>query len=245
MREWITGRHPVAEVLKARRRDVFSLHVAEGVKASDSVNEIMKLARNRRLAVQTVKRDKLDKLGDHHQGFALEASGYPYVDLADIEDHWKKKKEAPFILILDVLQNPQNLGTLLRTAEAVGVHGVVMAYHRAAGVTPAVVNASSGATEHLLVTQMNIAQMIKRLQEKDIWVIGLDGGLASQPIEKTRLDGALAVVVGSEGSGLRKLVRESCDVIVKLPMHGHVESLNASIAGSVTLYQALFARSKK
>jgi 23S rRNA (guanosine2251-2'-O)-methyltransferase len=245
MREWITGRHPVVEVLKARRRDVFSLLVADGVKASDNVNEILKLAKDRKVQVQQVKRERLDRMGEHHQGFALEVSGYPYVDLIDIEENWQKKQEPPFLLILDVLQNPQNLGTLLRTAESVGVHGVVMAYNRAAGVTPAVVNASSGATEHMLITQMNIAQMIDRLKEKNIWVIGLDGGEASQPIEKTRLDGALAVVVGSEGSGLRKLVRDSCDVIVKLPMHGNVESLNASIAGSVTLYQALFARSKK
>ncbi|MBI9049800.1 MAG: 23S rRNA (guanosine(2251)-2'-O)-methyltransferase RlmB [Anaerolineaceae bacterium] len=244
MREWITGRHPVVEVLKARRRDVFGLRVAEGIKAKDTVNHILKLAKEHHVPIETVKREKLNKLGEQHQGVALEVSGYPYVDISDIELRWQERKEDPFILILDLLQNPQNLGTLLRTAESVGVHGVVMAYNRAAMVTPAVVNASSGATEHLLVTQMNISQMIKRLQEKNIWVIGLDGGAASQPVEKTRLDGGLAVVVGSEGDGLRDLVRKSCDVLVKLPMLGHVESLNASIAGSVTLYQALFARRK-
>jgi 23S rRNA (guanosine2251-2'-O)-methyltransferase len=244
MREWITGRHPVAEVLKNRRRDIFTLRVADGVKAKDTVNEILQLAKERYVPIETVRREQLDKFGENHQGFALEVSGYPYVELEDIEQRWQERKEDPFVLILDVLQNPQNLGTLLRTAESVGVHGVVMAYHRAAGVTPAVVHASSGATEHLLVTQMNISQMITRLQEKHIWVIGLDGGPASESIEKTRLDGALAIVVGSEGDGLRPLVKKSCDVLVRLPMLGQVESLNASIAGSVTLYQVLFARSK-
>jgi 23S rRNA (guanosine2251-2'-O)-methyltransferase len=245
MREWITGRHSVAEVLKAHRRDVFTLKVADGVKAKDTVNDIIKMAKERNIQIETVRRDKLDKYGDNHQGFALEASGYPYVELVDIEQHWVEKNEIPFILVLDVLQNPQNLGTLLRTAESVGIHGVVMAHHRAAGITPAVVNASSGATEHLLITQMNIAQAIDRMKEMDIWVIGLDGGPESQEIEQTRLDGKLAVVVGSEGEGLRTLVKKSCDVVVKLPMHGHIESLNASIAGSVTLYQALFQRNKK
>ena len=245
MREWITGRHPVAEVLKARRRDVFTLRVADGVRAKDTVNEIIQLAKERRIPIEAVRREQLDKFGDNHQGFALEVSGYPYVDISDMELRWQERHEQPFLLILDVLQNPQNLGTLLRTAESVGVHGVFMAEHRAAGITPAVVNASSGATEHLLVTQMNITQAINRLKEMDIWVIGLDGGAASQPMEKTRLDGALAVVVGSEGEGLRQLVRKSCDVLVRLPMRGHIESLNASIAGSITLYQALFARSQK
>ncbi len=244
MREWITGRHSVAEVLKARRRDVFTLKVADGVKAKDTVNDIIKMAKERNVQIETVRRDRLDKYGDNHQGFALEASGYPYVELVDMEQRWVERNEIPFLLILDVLQNPQNLGTLLRTAESVGVHGVVMAHHRAAGITPAVVNASSGATEHLLITQMNIAQAIDRIKEMDIWVIGLDGGPESQAIEQTRLDGKLAVVVGSEGEGLRTLVKKSCDVVVKLPMHGHIESLNASIAGSVTLYQALFRRNE-
>jgi 23S rRNA (guanosine2251-2'-O)-methyltransferase len=245
MREWISGRHPVAEALKAYRRDVFSLRVAEGVRAKDTVNEIFDLAKARHIPIDTVRREQLDKFGDNHQGFAMEVSGYPYVDISDMEARWQERQEAPFLLVLDVLQNPQNLGTLLRTAESVGVHGVIMAEHRAAGITPAVVNASSGATEHLLATQMNITQAINLLKEKDIWVIGLDGGEASQPVEKTRLDGALAVVVGSEGEGLRQLVRKSCDMLVKLPMLGHIDSLNASIAGSVVLYQALFARRGK
>jgi 23S rRNA (guanosine2251-2'-O)-methyltransferase len=245
MREWITGRHPIAEVLKAHRRDVFTLRVADGVKAKDTVNDIIRLAKERRVPIETVRRDRLDKFGENHQGFAMEVSGYPYVEMADIELNWAERNEVPFLLILDVLQNPQNLGTLLRTAESVGVHGVVMAYHRAASITPAVVNASSGATEHLLITQMNIAQAIDRLKEQDIWVIGLDGGEESQPIEQTRLSGSLAVVVGSEGEGLRPLVKKNCDTVVRLPMLGHIDSLNASIAGSVTLYQALFQRSAK
>jgi 23S rRNA (guanosine2251-2'-O)-methyltransferase len=150
--------------------------------------------------------------------------------------------EPPFILILDVLQDPQNLGTLLRTAEAVGVHGVLLPLRHAATVTPAVVNASSGASEHLLIAQANLAQAITALKEAGLWVIGLEAGPGAQPPEQVRLDGALALVVGGEGSGMRDLVRKSCDMLLRLPMRGQVASLNAATAGSIALYLASRAR---
>jgi 23S rRNA (guanosine2251-2'-O)-methyltransferase len=130
----------------------------------------------------------------------------------------------------------------LRTAEAVGVHGVLIPLRRAAEVTPAVVSASAGASEHMLVAQINLAQAINELKEAGAWVVGLEGSPQAQPVEQVRLDGALALVVGSEGEGMRDLVRKSCDVLVRLPMQGRVESLNAAVAGSVVLYLALQAR---
>ena len=142
------------------------------------------------------------------------------------------------MLILDVLQDPQNLGTLLRTAEAVGVHGVLLPFRHTATVTPAVVNSSSGATEHLLIVQVNLAQAIQQLKEENIWVIGLDAGPEAQPLNQVSLDGPLALVIGGEGSGMRTLVRKSCDGLMRLPMRGKVESLNAAVAGSVALYFA-------
>jgi len=142
------------------------------------------------------------------------------------------------VLILDVIQDPQNLGTLIRTAEGVGVHGVLLPFRHTASVTPAVVNASSGACEHLLVTQVNLAQAIQQLKEENIWIVGLDAGLEAQPLKKVRLDGPLALVIGGEGGGMRPLVRKSCDMLLRLPMRGKVESLNAAVAGSIALYFA-------
>ena len=152
----------------------------------------------------------------------MESSDYPYSGLVDILALATRRGEAPFILILDVLQDPQNLGTLLRTAEAVGIHGVLLPFRHTATVTPAVVNSSSGATEHLLIVQANLAQAIQQLKEENIWVIGLEAGLEAQPLNKVRLDGPLALVIGGEGSGMRTLVRQSCDGLMRLPMRGRL-----------------------
>lgn len=244
MREWITGRNPVYEVLQARRRHFFRLWIARGVKPEERLAEMVKIMRGLNLPVEEVPRSQLDPLSEGHQGVALQVSDYPYSTLADILTLAKKREEPLFVLLLDVIQNPQNLGTLIRTAEAVGVHGVVMPGRRAAGVTPAVVHASAGASEHLLVAQSNIAQAISAVKEAGAWAIGLEGGGGAQPASRVDLSGPLALVVGSEGEGMRRLVRESCDVLMKLPMYGRIESLNAAVAGSVALYLALQARHK-
>ena len=148
-------------------------------------------------------------------------------------------------MLLDVIQNPQNLGTLLRTAEAVGVHGVILPLRRSAEVTPAVVSASAGASEHMLVVQANLAQAMDELKEAGAWIIGLEGSEQAKPVEQVRLDGPLALVVGSEGEGMRDLVRKKCDDLISLPMRGRIELLNAAVAGSVVLYLALQARRTK
>jgi 23S rRNA (guanosine2251-2'-O)-methyltransferase len=238
MKEWITGRNPVYEVLRARRRDVFRLWVAKGAEEKVRLADAITLARARKCPLEWVPRPQLDALGESPQGVALEVSGYPYADLTDILDLAKNRQEPLFVLVLDVIQNPQNLGTLLRTAEAVGVHGVLLPFRHAAGVTPAVVNASSGASEHLMVAQLNLAQAIETLKQAEAWVIGLEGSPEATPVEKARLDGPLALVVGSEGEGMRLLVRKSCDLLVRLEMVGKVESLNAAVAGSIALYLA-------
>ena len=244
MREFIYGRNPVYETLRARRRDVFRLQVAEGVQDKGRLTEILDLVSKRRIPVERVPRTRLDKLSESHQGVALEASAYPYVGIEDILEKAKTHNELLFVLILDTLQNPQNLGTLIRSAEAVGTHGVLIPTHRAAEITPAVVSASAGASEHMLVVQLNLAQAIVELKEADAWVVGLDESPESKDLSAIRLDGALAVVVGSEGEGIRPLVRRSCDFLVRLPMQGQIESLNAAVAGSVVLYLAYLARHK-
>ncbi|NSW52769.1 MAG: 23S rRNA (guanosine(2251)-2'-O)-methyltransferase RlmB [Anaerolineae bacterium] len=243
MTEWINGRNAVREVLVARRRTIRQLQVAEGVQPDARMDEILRLARECGANVSGVPRKNLDKrFGEKHQGVALEASEYPYAVMQDVFARAKQAGEPPFVLLLDVLQNPQNVATLLRTAEAVGIHGVVIPKARTAEINPTVVNASSGATEHLLIVQMNLSQAIAQLKEADVWVAGLDGGPGSQPIHKVRLGGALALVVGSEGEGMRALTRKECDFIISLPMRGKIESLNAAMAGSVALYLALQAR---
>jgi 23S rRNA (guanosine2251-2'-O)-methyltransferase len=245
MRETIYGRNAVYETLVARRRQVFRLLVAQGAQEKGRLAEILKLAAGRKLPVEQVQRGQLDKLAEGHQGVALEASGYPYVALPDILTRAEQSSQPPFILILDTLQDPQNLGTLLRTAEAAGIHGVLLPLRHTVTVTPAVVNASSGASEHLLVAQANLAQAIAELKEAGLWLIGLEGSAEAQEANQVRLDGPLALVVGSEGEGLRELTRKSCDVLLKLPMYGKVASLNAAVAGSIVIYLALQARVKK
>jgi len=242
MKEWITGRNPVCECLRAGRRHFFRLLIAQGVEEKERINEIMAVAQAHRLTPERVQGAALDEFSENPQGVALQASEYPYADLEAIFSLAEKKQEALFILMLDQVQDPQNLGTLIRSAEVFGVHGLVIPAHRAAGVTPAVVNASSGASEHLLIAPDNLAQAIDTVKARDAWVIGLDMDASATPLAQTNLKGALVIVVGSEGEGLRRLVREKCDLITSIPMKGKIASLNAAVAGSIVLQAAAAAR---
>ena len=242
MKEWITGRNPVYEVLSAHHRDSFQLKIADGAKIEGQLAKICDLARKYRLPVSKVPRKQLDLLSENHQGVALETAPYHYSDIYEIIGAAKKQSEPLFILLLDMIQNPQNLGTLIRTAAAVGMHGIIMPQAKAAGVTPAVVHASVGATEHIRVAQMNLAQAIEILHEEGLWIIGLEGGEGSAPVRPSRLGGNLGIVVGNEGEGLRQLTRKACDELAALPMNGRVESLNAATAGSVMIYLAYLKR---
>jgi 23S rRNA (guanosine2251-2'-O)-methyltransferase len=242
MKEFIYSRNAVYEALRARRRQFFRLEVANGAQEKGRLTEIIQLAEKRKIPILRAPRAGLDKHHPGHQGVVLEASGYPYCALADIFDRASERGKPLFVLLLDTLQDPQNLGTLLRTAEAVGVHGVVIPLARTAEVTPAVVNASSGATEHLLIAQSNLHQAMEALKEAGAWIIGLEGRGQAQNPGEIRLDGAIGLVVGSEGTGMRPLTAKSCDILMKLPMQGQIESLNAAVAGSVALYLIYLAR---
>lgn len=248
MKELIYSRNAVYETLRAKRRQIFSIEIAEGVQEKGKIEQILQLAKELKIKVNRVPRPKLDKAHQNNQGIVAEVSGYPYSDVIEILEN--AKGELPFVLLLDSLQDPQNFGTLIRTAEVVGAHGVVIPSARTVDVTPAVVNASSGASEHMLIAQANLSQTIDALKDNDIWVVGLDQAgeeIASSPQGEARaasrhLKGALALVVGSEGEGLHDLVRKKCDIILKLPMKGKIESLNAAVAGSVALYLAYLNR---
>ena len=240
MKELIYSRNAVYEVMRAGRRQIFSIEIADGVQDKGKIEDILKLAQQQKVKVSRVPRPKLDKVHQNNQGIVAEVSGYPYSDVVDILD--SAKGELPFLLMLDSLQDPQNFGTLIRTAEALGVHGIVIPLARSVDVTPAVVNASSGASEHMLIAQANLSQTIDALKENDIWVVGLDQAGAEVEAGSRHLKGALALVVGSEGEGLHDLVRKKCDIVLKLPMKGQIESLNAAVAGSVALYLAYLNR---
>lgn len=236
MREWLTGRNPVYEALVARRRNAYRVLVAEGVKENGRITDILQLCKNRRILVERVARSRIDSLAAKNQGVAIEVSGYPYSDIVSILEFAGRCTEPPLILLLDSLNDPHNVGSLLRTAEVVGAHGVVLPLRHTAAITPAVVSVSSGASEHMLVARANLVHTIETLKTENIWVYGLDMSQEAQLPNQVNLSGALALVVGSEGSGMRALVRSTCDVLMRLPMRGRIDSLNAAIAGSIALY---------
>jgi 23S rRNA (guanosine2251-2'-O)-methyltransferase len=240
--ETIYGRNPVFEVVRAGRRKVHRLILAEGVQPKGNLERAIHKAEAEHVPIVRVPRSTLDRASGNHQGIAAVVARYPYVVLDDILEESGKRGELPFVLLLDSLQDPQNLGTLLRTAEAVGVHGVVMPGRRGVGVTQSVVSASAGASEHLLIAVENLAQAIERLKQAGVWIVGLENSQEAQPLEAAAFGRALALVVGSEGEGMRRLVRQACDYLVRLPMRGRVDSLNAAVAGSIALYAAWEAR---
>jgi 23S rRNA (guanosine2251-2'-O)-methyltransferase len=240
MKEHIYSRNAVHEVLRAQRRQVFSIEIADSAQEKGKLAEIVNLAGQQKIKVNRVPRGKLDKIHQNHQGVVAEVGGYPYSDVVEILDGIKD--EPPFILILDSLQDPQNFGALIRTAEAVGVHGIVIPLARTVEMTPAVVNASSGASEHLLIARSNLSQAMDALRDSDVWLVGLDQAGAEVEANSRHLKGALGLVVGSEGEGLHELTRKKCDIVLSLPMKGRIESLNAAVAGSVALYLAYLNR---
>jgi 23S rRNA (guanosine2251-2'-O)-methyltransferase len=241
MREILCGRQPVRETLRAGRRQAFRVMVAAGVRPTGIIGQILGLAEQAGIPVQTVNRHELDKLGGevNHQGLAAEVSGYPYVDLTEPLEAARQSSAPPFFLLLDHIQDPQNLGSLMRTAEAAGVHGVVIPTRRASGVTAAAVRASAGAAEHVRVVQIaNLVRAMEQLKAEGVWLAGLDAATGSQLYTEADLSGPLGLIVGSEGQGLGRLVRERCDFLIRLPMLGQVESLNAGVAGAIALYEA-------
>jgi 23S rRNA (guanosine2251-2'-O)-methyltransferase len=244
MPERLIRRNTVLETLRGSRRQLIRLWLQKGVDAKTAA-PILAAARERGIPVQTADKQKLGQMAQDssHQGVLLEVGSYVYSEVDDMLALAATQNEKPFLLLLDLLHGPQNIGALLRTAEICGVHGVIVQDRRAPEITPAVVQYSAGAAEHLLIAQVtNLAQTIKQLQQADIWIAGLHLDESATPLGAVDLDIPLGIVVGHEGSGLRRLVRDSCDLLLRLPMRGQVESLNAAVAGSICLYAAWQAR---
>lgn len=245
MPEYLYGHWPVLEALRAGRRRIEQLLLAERTEERGAVGEITALAQERGVAVRRVPRGILDDLsgGANHQSTILRVGDYPYSEVEAILELARQRGEKPFILLLDLLKDPQNVGVLLRVGDAVGIHGVIMQERRGVSVTPSVVSASSGAVEHLRVSQVtNLVNTMKDLKKNDVWMVGLDVDASIPTLDKTNLDMSLGLVLGSEGEGMRRLVRDTCDLLIQLPMRGLVGSLNVATVGSVALYAAWQAR---
>jgi 23S rRNA (guanosine2251-2'-O)-methyltransferase len=246
MPDYVWGRNPVLETLRSNRQ-VKRLLLADGQRDAPNVAAILQEATRRHIPIETVSRQRLDQLsqGAVHQGCLAVVEARKYASLEQILDHARQKNEDPFLLILDAIQDVNNLGSLLRSAEAAGVHGVIIPLHEAAEINSTVIKTSAGATEHLLIAQeTNLTRTIDFLKNQNIWVIGL-AGEAKTDYDKADLTGSLALVVGNEGKGISRLVREHCDLLIKLPMRGTINSLNAAVAGSIALYESLRQRNNK
>ncbi|MBO7747515.1 23S rRNA (guanosine(2251)-2'-O)-methyltransferase RlmB [Paenibacillus sp. MWE-103] len=241
--EWIAGRHPVMEALRSGR-EINKIWVTE--QAQKSAQPLMLEAKKAGLIVQVVDKRKLDQLveGANHQGIVAQAAAYRYFEVEELIARAKESGELPFFLLLDEIEDPHNLGSILRTAECTGVHGVVIPKRRSASLTATVAKTSAGAVEYVPVARVtNMAQTIDKLKEAGVWIAGADVGAERDVFASgMKFDMPLAVVIGNEAKGIGRLIREKCDFLIKLPMHGQLNSLNASVAAGVLMYEVLRQR---
>ncbi|WP_165972382.1 23S rRNA (guanosine(2251)-2'-O)-methyltransferase RlmB [Paenibacillus piri] len=240
--EFIAGKHSVLEALRSGRT-INKIWIAENAQ-KQLTQPIVAEAKQNGVIVQFADKRKLDQMVDNiqHQGVVAQVAAYAYVEVEDILALAASRDEEPFILILDEIEDPHNLGSILRTADCTGVHGVIIPKRRSVGLTATVSKTSAGAVEYVAVARVtNLAQTIEQLKERGVWVAGADVA-AQQQVYQTNLNMPLALVIGNEQKGMGRLIKEKCDFLLKLPMFGHVNSLNASVAASVLMYEAVRQR---
>lgn len=234
--EYIIGRNPVLEALRAER-EIGKIWIAEGSQKG-SMQQVIGVAKERNIFVQIVPRKKIDQMVEGvHQGVIAQVAAYKYAELDDLFARAEEQNEAPFFMILDEVEDPHNLGSIMRTADAVGAHGIIIPKRRAVGLTATVAKASTGAIEYIPVARVtNLARTIEELQERGVWIVGTD---AKGSDDYRNLDGKMPIglVIGSEGKGMGRLIKEKCDFLIRLPMAGKVTSLNASVAASLLMYE--------
>lgn len=240
----IIGRNAVMEVVKGNRT-IEALYISKG-QMEGSINAIIKIAKEKKLVIKEVDRKKLDIMsgGAVHQGVIARVTPFKYSDVSDILDCAKERNEDPFIVVLDEIEDPHNLGSIIRTAELCGVHGIIIPKRRNVGITSTVYKSSVGAIEHIKVAKVtNINKTLDDLKEKGIWVYGADikGTEYSYEVD---FSGPCALIIGSEGRGISKLTLKKCDKLIKIPMVGKINSLNASVAGGIMMYEVLKGRLK-
>ena len=232
----IEGRNPIIEALK-NNRPIEKIMVNKASKEG-SIKKILAMAKENKVIIQEVDRHKLDEMSESHahQGVIAITSDYRYYDLDEILEIPRQNGEDPFFIILDGITDPHNLGSIIRTADAVGAHAVIIPKRRSVQITPIVAKASAGAVEYLPVCKVtNIVNTIKTLKENGLWIAAVD--MDGQTFYQQNLGGPLVLVVGSEGEGISRLVKQNCDFTVSMPMSGNVTSLNASVAGGILLYE--------
>ncbi|MGB2992223.1 MAG: 23S rRNA (guanosine(2251)-2'-O)-methyltransferase RlmB [Paenisporosarcina sp.] len=237
--EILSGKNPVLEALRAGR-EMNKVWIAEGVKKA-GITEILELAKEAGVIVQFVPKNKVEQLTDgaNHQGIAASVAAYRYAEIDELFELAASRNEDPFFLILDELEDPHNLGSILRTADATGVHGVIIPRRRAVGLTGVVAKTSTGAIEHIPVARVgNLAQTVEDLKKRGLWIAGTDAKGSS---DYRRMDAKLplAIIIGSEGKGMSRLLKEKCDFLYHMPMVGQVTSLNASVAAAILMYEVL------
>ncbi len=240
----IEGRNPVIEAIK-NDREIDKLMIANGAKEG-SIKKIIAMAKEKNIVIQYVDKHKLDEISTSHahQGVIASVSEYEYYELDELIKSVTEKGEDPFFIILDEITDPHNLGSIIRTADAVGAHGVIIPKRRSVHITPTVVKASAGAVEYVPVCKVtNIVNTIKTLKEHGLWIAAAD--MDGQTFYEQNLTGPIGLVIGSEGFGISRLVKKNCDFTVKMPMVGNVTSLNASVAGSILLYEIFKQRMGK
>lgn len=238
----VEGRNAVIELLKSTKT-INKMMIVKGERQG-SINEIIKLAKQRNLVISEVDKNKLDQLSEtgHHQGVIAFVSPITYCEIEDILAIAKERGEAPFIVIADEIEDPYNLGALIRTAEIAGCHGVIIPKRRAVAVTEVVAKVSCGATEHLAIARVNnINDAIRDLKDNGVWIFGTDGSAKDLYYEQD-MTGPIAIVIGSEGRGMSQLTMKNCDFLVKIPMKGHITSLNASVSGGIVIFEAVKQR---
>ncbi len=236
--EVIYGRNAVAELLRSGRQ-VENLYIQKG-ELKGSIVRIIALAKEKRIPIKEVPAQKLDSLcgKQSHQGVAAQVPAAAYARMEDIFALAEEKNEPLFVVICDEIEDPHNLGAIIRSAECAGAHGVIIPLRRSAGLTPVVYKTSAGACEHLPVVRVNnLVATMDMLKEKGVWVYGAD--MDGQDYTKTNLSGAVALVIGAEGKGLGRLVKEHCDAILSLPIKGRIDSLNASVAAGILMYEVV------
>lgn len=236
---YVSGRNPVMELLKSEKQ-IDKLYIQKG-ELKGSINKIIGKAKDKNIVIQQVDRTKLDSMaeGNVHQGVVALVTGFDYATIDEILKCAEERGEKPFVLVLDGIEDTHNLGAIIRTAECAGVHGVVIPKRRAAMVNQTVYKSSAGAVEYMKIAQVgNIVQAMEELKARGLWLFGADMEGESHYYH-TDLTGSVGLVIGNEGKGLSRLVKEKCDVLVKIPMKGKIDSLNASNATSILVYEVV------
>ncbi len=240
----IEGRNPVLELLESGK-DINKIFIQSGEK-NGSINKIIAKAKEKRIVMVEVQKSKLDEISEtkNHQGVIAIVPPFEYCDVYDVLEYAKEKEEKPFVLILDGIEDPHNLGSIIRTAETAGVHGIIIPKRRSVAVNATVAKTSAGAVEHVKIARVsNINETIKYLKENDVWIYGTDGQAKTMYYNQDFRDG-VAVIIGSEGFGMSDLVKKNCDGLVKIPMKGKINSLNASVSAGIIMYEIVKQRIK-